>query len=95
MGATIPLDVDPANDIEIDAALVAEGLGLAVADFRQLMEQRRITVLCERGTGADAGLFRASFYLDGKRVRLVVDHQGNPVPGRNGERPPDPAPPPG
>jgi hypothetical protein len=43
------------------------------------MEDRKITLLCERGTGEDAGLYRASFYLDGKRVRLVVDGDGNPV----------------
>lgn len=44
-----------------------------------LMEQRKITVLCELGTGEDAGLYRASFYHEGKRVRLVVDREGNPV----------------
>jgi hypothetical protein len=48
--------------IEIDAALVAPRLGLTVAEFRQLMDQRRITVLCERGVGEDAGRYRASFY---------------------------------
>jgi hypothetical protein len=46
-----------------------------VAEFRQLMEQRRITVLCERGVGEDAGCFRASFHGD-RRVRLVVDAAG-------------------
>jgi hypothetical protein len=40
-------------------------------------------VLCERGTGEDAGLYRASFYHEGKRVRLVVDGDGNPVLGRD------------
>lgn len=95
MGATIPIQVNPANEIEIDAALVADGLGIAVADFRRLMEQHKVRVLCERGTGADAGLVRASFYLAGRRVRLVVDGEGNPVPDRDGERPPGPTPPPG
>lgn len=80
MGAPIPIDVNPAHAIEIDAALVAGGLGLGIAQFRQLMDDRKITVLCERGTGADAGLYRASFYHAGKRVRLVVDGTGVPVP---------------
>ena len=62
--------------IEIDAALVAPRLGLTVAEFRQLMEQRRITVLCERGVGEDAGRYRASFYYGDRRVRLVVDAAG-------------------
>lgn len=79
MGTTIPIDVNPTHEIAIDAALVAGGLGLDVAEFRRLMEHHKIRMLCERGTGADAGLYRASFYHDGKRVRLVVDRDGNPV----------------
>jgi hypothetical protein len=42
------------------------------------MEDRQVTLLCERGTGEDAGLYRASFYYAGKRVRLVVDADGVP-----------------
>jgi hypothetical protein len=83
VGKTIPIDVNPSRAVEIDGALVAPGLGLTLADFRQLMEHRKITVLCERGTGEDAGLYRASFYHEGKRVRLVVDADGNPIPGRD------------
>lgn len=80
MGRPIPIDVNPSDAVEIDGALVARGLGLPVDEFRQLMDARQITVLCERGTGGDEGLYRASFYHDGKRVRLVVDRDGNPVP---------------
>jgi hypothetical protein len=83
VGKSIPIDLNPSRAVEIDGALVATGLGLALADFRQLMEHRKITVLCERGTGEDAGLYRASFYHDGKRVRLVVDWDGHPIPGRD------------
>ena len=82
MAKAIPIEVNPSRAIEIDGALVAGGLGLSLDDFRQLMEQRRITVLCERGTGEDAGPYRASFYHEGKRVRLVVDSDGNPIPDR-------------
>lgn len=65
--------------IEVDGALVARGLGLDVAVFRQLMEDRRIVVLCERGTGADAGYHRATFYHHDRRVRLLVDPDGRIV----------------
>ncbi|MDG6347520.1 DUF6522 family protein [Luteimonas sp. 8-5] len=82
MGNPIPIELNPVNEVAVDAALVAAGLGLEVAEFRRLMDHRKITVLCERGTGPDAGLYRASFYYQGKRVRLVVDRDGNPVPGR-------------
>jgi hypothetical protein len=77
----IPIELNPVNEVTVDAALVASGLGLEVAEFRRLMDHRKITVLCERGTGPDAGLYRASFYYQGKRVRLIVDRDGNPVPG--------------
>ncbi|MCK9490152.1 MAG: DUF6522 family protein [Xanthomonadales bacterium] len=71
-------DTGPASppQIEIDGALVARSLGLEVARFRELMAQRKIAVLCERGTGDDAGLYRATFYYGSKRLRLVVDEQG-------------------
>lgn len=79
MGEPISLQLAERPDIEVDAALVARGLGLDVDRFRELMSIRKISVLCERGTGDDAGLYRASFYHEGRRVRLVVDAEGNPV----------------
>lgn len=79
MGKSIPVALNPTDSVEIDGALVARGLDLELADFQQLMERRKITVLCERGVGDDAGLYRASFYYQSKRVRLVVDGDGNPV----------------
>ena len=78
MGQTIPLQLVPSRVVEIDGALVARDLGLPLEDFRQLMENGKITVLCERGTGEDVGLYRASFYYKGKRARLVVDNEGQP-----------------
>ena len=76
MGKRIPVALNPAHDIAVDGELVARALGLEVAVFRQLMEDRRIRVLCERGTGEDAGLYRATFYHEGARARLVVDGEG-------------------
>ena len=75
---TIPIQLESTRGVEIDGALVARGLGLETDAFRKLMEDRQVTVLCERGTGEDAGLVRASFYYAGKRVRLVVDANGEP-----------------
>ncbi len=62
--------------IEIDGTRVARALGLEVAQFRQWMDQGRITVLCERGTGDDLGRFRASFYHGRRRARFIVDGSG-------------------
>ena len=79
VGKPIAIDLNPSRAVEIDGALVASGLGLALADFRQLMEHGKISVLCELGVGEDAGLYRASFYHEGRRARLVVDGEGNRV----------------
>jgi len=62
--------------LEIDGAMVAQAIGLDVAAFRQLMADGKISVLCERGTGEDAGTWRASFYHGGRRARFVVDADG-------------------
>jgi hypothetical protein len=80
---TIPIrlsDEPHAASVEIDGTRVARGLGLDVTEFRQLMSERRITVLCERGTGEDAGTWRASFYYGHRRARFVVDALGRPLP---------------
>ncbi len=81
MEKNIPIELNASNTVDIDGGLVARGLGLALADFQQLMENKKITVLCERGIGEDAGLYRASFYHQGKRMRLVIDSVGNPQAG--------------
>ena len=69
----------PNPSIEIEGAIVARELGLEVDEFRRLMEIRKIKVLCERGTGEDAGHYRATFYHDRRRARFIVDRFGQPV----------------
>lgn len=84
MPAPRPEPVRAQAPVELDAALIAKGLGLEPARVPAMIEQRRITTLCERGTGADAGLLRFTFYYAGQRLRLVTDAQGQPVvPGRD------------
>lgn len=65
-----------AASIEIDGVQAAAGLGLDVSTFRQLMHDGKVSVLCERGTGEDAGLWRATFYYAGRRFRAVFDGNG-------------------
>jgi hypothetical protein len=72
--------VDPLS-IEIEGAVVARALGLEVDVFRQLMRDRKITLLCERGTGEDHGRYRATFYHGSRRARLVVDQHGRVLSG--------------
>ena len=76
MPKDIAIELAGAAEIGIDGARVAQGFGLDVDTFRRLMDERVITLLCERGTGEDAGLYRATFYHGTKRARVVVDRQG-------------------
>lgn len=77
----IPATLFEPPSIEIEGAIVALALGLDVDVFRQLMADRKITMLCERGTGPDEGRYRASFYHGHRRVRLVVDEDGRVLSG--------------
>ena len=70
---------DRSPNLEIDGAMVARELGLETGQFRQLMADGKISVLCEKGTGEDSGTWRASFYHGKRRARFVVDSRGRPV----------------
>lgn len=99
MGKRIPIDlhtIDQQHAIEIviDGAPIARALGLDTATFLRLLALRKIDQLCERGTDEDAGLYRASFYHQRKRVRVVVDREGRQQGGLEvSERSPGGAPP--
>ena len=77
----IPATLFANPSIEIEGSVVARALGLEVDVFKQLMTDRKITMLCERGTGTDSGRYRASFYHGDRRVRLVVDEDGRVLSG--------------
>ena len=79
MRKRIAIELQSTPSIEVDGAMVAQGLGLEVDTFRRLMDERKITLLCERGVGEDEGLHRASFYHGKRRARFVVDSRGRPV----------------
>jgi len=66
-------------EIEIDGALVAGKLGLEPEQFRQLMEDHKVSLLCERGVGEDEGLYRATFYYRQRRFRAVLEADGRIV----------------
>ena len=62
--------------MEIDAAVIAAGLGIAPAQIQDLMQAGKISTLCERGTGEDQGWYRATFYYAGRRFRILIDRSG-------------------
>ena len=62
--------------VQIDASIVAEGLGLAPSLLQEEMRAGRITSLAERGVEADSGRHRLTFFSEHRRFRVVVDETG-------------------
>ena len=62
--------------VEIDASVVAEGLGVALSLLRTQMRAGQITSQSERGIDDDAGRYRLTFFSDHRRFRVVVDESG-------------------
>jgi hypothetical protein len=64
---------------QIDATVVAKGLGIMPTLLMERLREGRITSLCERGIDADAGRYRLTFFSENRRFRLVVDESGSIV----------------
>jgi hypothetical protein len=62
--------------VEIDASIVAEGLGIALPRLKEGMRKGTITSLRESGVDADQGRHRLTFFSEHRRFRVVVDEQG-------------------
>ncbi|MGH8295492.1 MAG: DUF6522 family protein [Steroidobacteraceae bacterium] len=67
------------GDIDLDAALIAADLGLDCPGVLEAMRARRVTAVCERGVGEDAGRHRVTFFHGNTRLRLIVDAGGQIV----------------
>ena len=64
------------GEVEIDASIVAEGLGIALPRLREGMRAGTITSVSERGVDADQGRHRLTFFSEHRRFRVVVDASG-------------------
>ena len=62
--------------VQIDAAIVAEGLGLALHRLQRDMRDGRITSFAERGVDADSGRHRLTFFSQHRRFRVIIDETG-------------------
>ena len=62
--------------VEIDASIVAEGLGIALSRLKEGMRKGTITSVSERGVDADQGRHRLTFFSEHRRFRVVVDASG-------------------
>jgi hypothetical protein len=64
------------GEVQVDASVIAEGLGIALPVLRQQMQAGKITSLSERGIDADAGQRRLTFFSEHRRFRLIVNDSG-------------------
>ena len=62
--------------VQIDASIVAEGLGIALPRLREGMRAGTITSVSERGVDADQGRHRLTFFSEHRRFRVIVDASG-------------------
>lgn len=67
---------DAAGDIVIDAAFLADRLGLSEGMLRQEMRRGIVYQVTERGTGEDEGRLRITFRYRARRWRGVIDRDG-------------------
>lgn len=65
--------------VELDAEVIAHGLGLQPSGIPALMRCGEITSLCERGTDQDAGRYRLTFFHKSRRFRFVVETTGRVI----------------
>jgi hypothetical protein len=62
--------------VQIDATIVAEGLGMTPPDLLARMQTAGVTGVCEHGIDADGGRHRLTFFSGNRRFRVVVDQRG-------------------
>ena len=62
--------------VQIDASIIADGLGLALPRLQKEMRAGKITSFAERGIDADSGRHRLTFFSEHRRFRVVVDATG-------------------
>lgn len=65
------------NGATVEAAVIADGFGIDPETVAELIRQEKLTSRFERGVGADEGKSRLTFWIEGRRLRFVVDSHGN------------------
>lgn len=63
----------------IDASLLSELLNVPSSDVQNLMRQREVTSLCERGEREHEGQYRLTFFYKGRCARVYVDDSGEVI----------------
>ena len=71
-----PLELE-VGAVQIDASIIAEGLGLPTAVLREGMRTGQISGVSERGVGEHEGRYRLTFFSQRRRFRMVFDSSGS------------------
>jgi hypothetical protein len=64
---------------QIDASVIAAGLGIQVDKVLFLVRSGEIVSTSEHGVDADVGFHRLTFYYGNQRLRLIIDGTGQIV----------------
>jgi hypothetical protein len=64
---------------QIDASVIAAGLGIHVDQVLLLVRSGEIGSTSEHGVDEDAGFHRLMFYYGNRRLRLIIDGTGKIV----------------
>jgi hypothetical protein len=62
--------------VQIDATIVADGLGIAPQLLLDHMRAGEITGLSEEGIDSDKGRYRLTFFSEHRRFRVIVNESG-------------------
>jgi hypothetical protein len=67
------------GSVEVDAGVIAEGLGIDPSIVHDCLRQGKITARYERGIDEDEGMHKLSFFAGHWRFQIVVDEAGNVI----------------
>jgi hypothetical protein len=65
--------------LQVDATVVADGLGVSPPVLMRKLRDGEITSVCERGIDDDEGRHRLTFRTANRRFRIIVDTHGTIV----------------
>jgi hypothetical protein len=64
------------DGIEVDATVIAEGMGIQPQEVLERLRFGAITTRCEKGMDEDEGRYRLTFLSQSRRLQLIVDVSG-------------------
>ena len=67
------------DSFDVDAALIAHGLGLEPAQIPTMMRDGQISSRCERGEAEDSGRYRLTFLHGDQRLCLIINERGQVI----------------